>query len=247
MAKEFTSLRLRLHADAPHISYVFIKHHKPKEGEAEVPNALYVAGLPLGLDEVSLEAVFSVFGHVANVVLHPSKRSAAVVYESKEDVSQALQHASSGQVVDFPLPAPEGPVGLKAWVAAHRAQRPGNAELQKQLDGWMEAHEAAEAAREAARQAAMAEDGWTVVVRSKGRKRAREVGGMSTVSGGIAPAAAAAARAAADAKQAKQAENFYRFQQRDRRRSELMDLRHKFEEGRKRLAALKAARHFRPN
>jgi hypothetical protein len=36
-----------------------------------------------------------------------------------------------------------------------------------QLDDWMEAHEAAEAAREAARQAAMAEDGWTVVVRSK--------------------------------------------------------------------------------
>lgn len=29
--------------------------------------------------------------------------------------------------------------------------------------------------------------------------------------------------------------------------AELMDLRHKFEEGRKRLAALKAARHFRPN
>jgi hypothetical protein len=73
MAKEFQSLGLRLHADTPHISYVFIKHHKPKEGEAEVPNALYVAGLPLGLDEVSLEAVFSVFGHVANVVLHPSK------------------------------------------------------------------------------------------------------------------------------------------------------------------------------
>jgi hypothetical protein len=38
-----------------------------------------------------------------------------------------------------------------------------------QLDDWMEAHEAAEAAREAARQAAMAEDGWTVVVRSKVR------------------------------------------------------------------------------
>jgi hypothetical protein len=58
-----------------------------------------------------------------------------VVYESKEDVSQALSHASSGQVVDFPLPAPEGPVGLKAWVAQHKAQRPGNAELQKQVRG----------------------------------------------------------------------------------------------------------------
>ncbi|KAF6266678.1 ribosomal RNA-processing protein 7-domain-containing protein [Scenedesmus sp. NREL 46B-D3] len=227
--------------------YVFIKHHKPKEGEAEVPNALYVTGLPLGLDEVGLAAVFTVFGHVVNVVLHPSKRSAAVVYESSEGVSQALSHASSGQVVDFPLPVPEGPVGLKAWVAQHKARRPGNAELQKQLDDWMEAHEAAEAAREAAQQAAMAEDGWTVVVRSKGRKRARDVGGTSTVSGGIAPAAAAAARTAADAKQAKQADNFYRFQQRDKRRSELMDLRQKFEEGRKRLAALKAARHFKPS
>jgi hypothetical protein len=29
--------------------------------------------------------------------------------------------------------------------------------------------------------------------------------------------------------------------------AELMDLRQKFEEGRKRLAALKAARHFRPS
>lgn len=58
----------------------------------------------------------------------------------------------------------------------------------------------------------------------QGRKRAREVGGMSTVSGGIAPAAAAAARAAADAKQAKQAENFYRFQQRDKRRSGKRDI-----------------------
>lgn len=41
-----------------------------------------------------------------------------------------------------------------------------------QLDDWMEAHEAAEAAKEAARQAAMAEDGWTVVVRNKVRPKA---------------------------------------------------------------------------
>jgi hypothetical protein len=61
------------------------------------------------------------------------QRSAAVVFESKDDVSQAISHASSGQVVDFPLPAPEGPVGLKAWVAQHKAQRPGNAQLQQQV------------------------------------------------------------------------------------------------------------------
>lgn len=63
----------------------------------------------------------------------PLQRSAAVVYESSEDVAKALRHASSGQVVDFPLPVPEGPVGLKAWVAQHKAQRPGNAVLHKQV------------------------------------------------------------------------------------------------------------------
>jgi hypothetical protein len=36
-----------------------------------------------------------------------------------------------------------------------------------QLDAWIEEHEAAEAARLAAQQAAMAEDGWTVVTRTK--------------------------------------------------------------------------------
>lgn len=36
-----------------------------------------------------------------------------------------------------------------------------------QLDEWTEAYEEAEAARVRAQQAAMTEDGWTVVVRSK--------------------------------------------------------------------------------
>lgn len=157
-----------------------------------------------------------------------------------------MKQGSSGQLVQFELPLPEGPVGLKAWVAAHKAARPGNDELQKQvweqltpvlcaaccqhnawhtlyklihihctaahclswyqlqsntrmglvgslycvlcsclctmqqycmsclllllqLDAWVEDHEAAEAAKLAAQQAAMAEDGWTVVMRTKVR------------------------------------------------------------------------------
>ncbi|KAF8072922.1 Rrp7a [Scenedesmus sp. PABB004] len=243
---EFRSLGLRLHASSPVVSYVFVKRHREGEGEAAA-NALYVTGLPLGVDEVSLGSIFGVFGAVEQTVMHPSKRSAALVFESPEGVASALSHARGGQVVECALPLPDGPLGLKAWVAEHKAARPGNAELQKQLDDWMEAHEAEAAAREAARQQAMAEDGWTVVVRSKGRKRARDVGGVSTVSGGVAAAAAAAARAAAETKQSKQAENFYRFQTRDKRRNELMELRQQFEEGRKRLAALKAARHFKPS
>jgi hypothetical protein len=51
----------------------------------------------------------------------------------------------------------------------------------------------------------------------QGRKRAREAAGVSTVSGGVAQAAAQAA--AAGGSKGKQYEDFYRFQQRDKRRN----------------------------
>lgn len=63
------------------------------------------------------------------------QRSAAVVYETPDGVSAALKQGSSGQLVQYELPVPEGPVGLKAWVAQHKAARPGNAELQQQVRG----------------------------------------------------------------------------------------------------------------
>lgn len=72
---DYRSLGLRLHADSPFISYVFVKRHKPHAEEADIPNALYVTGLPLGLDQASLEAIFQLFGGVADVVMHPSRVS----------------------------------------------------------------------------------------------------------------------------------------------------------------------------
>lgn len=54
----------------------------------------------------------------------------------------------------------------------------------------------------------------------QGRKRAREEGGMATVSGGMPQAAAAVAAAtAAGVQQSRLVENFYRFQQREQRRT----------------------------
>lgn len=62
-----------------------------------------------------------------------SQRSAAMLYGDSSGVSKALSHAASGQIIDCPLALPDGPLGLKAWVAQHRAQRPGNQQLQKQV------------------------------------------------------------------------------------------------------------------
>lgn len=68
-------------------------------------------------------------------------------------------------------------------------------------------------------------------------------GSVAIASGGVAPAAAAAAAAA---KAKRLAQDFYRFRSRDARRGELAELRSRFEEDRARVAALRAARRFRP-
>lgn len=64
------------------------------------------------------------------------QRSAAVVYASADGVSAAMKHGGAGQLVQYEVPtaaAADGPVGLKAWVAQHKAARPGNEQLQKQV------------------------------------------------------------------------------------------------------------------
>ena len=77
------------------------------------------------------------------------------------------------------------------------------------------------------------------------KKKSSEVpsGSVATASGGVAPAAAAAAAAA---KAKRLAADFYRFRSRDARRDELAELRARFEEDKARVAALRAARRFRP-
>ena len=39
--------------------------------------------------------------------------------------------------MDFEVPEPDGPYGLKAWVLEHQAQFPGNEVLAAQLDEWV--------------------------------------------------------------------------------------------------------------
>lgn len=253
--QQLKSIGLQLRKDSSLISYIFLKAHQVREDDQQQQqgqdeqqqhphkHAVFVTGLPLGLEENDVEAVFSCFGGVSQVVLHNTKRSGVVVFEDARASSAALAAAGSGQVIEFEPDAPEGPRGLKAWVQRHKAQRPGTAALQKQLDDWVAHWEEEEAARQREREAAMAGDGWTVVVRSKGRKRAREAAGVSTVSGGIAQAAA---QAAAEGSKGKPYEDFYRFQQRDKRRNELVDLRTRFQEDRKRIAELRASRNFKP-
>ncbi|KAG2496503.1 hypothetical protein HYH03_005328 [Edaphochlamys debaryana] len=258
------TLGLRYVAGSPFIRYLAVKRHEQAHG---VGAALFVSGLPQGATEEVLKELFECFGPVSQAVLHPLKRSGIVVFGSEAGRLASLKYASRGQVLEYAGPAPrlpggggeegeegEGgeeantPIGLKVWVAEHKAARPGNEVLQAQIDDWMDAFDEEQERRARERQAAMGEDGWTVVVRAKGRKRTREEGGVTVQTGGAASNAAAAAAAAAAAKDAKtgQLGDFYRFQRRERRRNELVELRQRFEDDRRRLAQLKATRNFKP-
>ena len=84
------------------------------------------------------------------------------------------------------------------------------------------------------------DDGWTVVEAKRGRRKTTDDEG--TAVGGIRAATADQRRK--EGLQPK--ENFYRFQQREKRRGELFELKQKFEADKERVAKLKASRKFRP-
>jgi hypothetical protein len=134
------------------------------------------------------------------------------VYAPQQPPAHASLCAAPTEATSEPLfmTLPAVPACCAAWVHEHKSRRPGNKALQQRLDEWVAAFEAEEERKERARTQAMAEDGWTVVTRGKGRAKTTEEGGMTVRSGGVAQAAA---RAKGDAKGGVKIEDeFYRFQ-----------------------------------
>jgi hypothetical protein len=64
-------LRVRHKAGNPFLSYVAIKAHM--SGKQRDSPSLFLSGIPLGMEEGSVEQVFACFGDIQQVVLHPNK------------------------------------------------------------------------------------------------------------------------------------------------------------------------------
>ncbi|KAH7440990.1 hypothetical protein KP509_03G019700 [Ceratopteris richardii] len=148
----------------------------------------------------------------------------------------------SHKVIEIEIAESEPAVGMKKWLSEYHNQRPGLHVLQQRIDEFIADFEAREERARQERETAAAEEGWTVVTRHKGRKKTTDSESGITV-GGIAPAAV-------ENKQKKKttetALNFYRFQRREARRNEILELQQRFEEDKKKIVALRAARKFRP-
>lgn len=133
--------------------------------------------------------------------------------------------------------------GMKKWIMEYRQSRPGLKILQQRIDEFITAHEAEEEQARKEREARASEGGWTVVVHHKGRKKTTDS------ESGIAVGSVAQAAVMDKMGKKKSKEiglNFYRFQRREAQRNELMMLQSKFEQDKKRIQQLRAARKFRP-
>ncbi|GMY33387.1 stress response protein NST1 isoform X2 [Fagus crenata] len=134
--------------------------------------------------------------------------------------------------------------GMKKWIMEYHQSRPGLKVLAQNIDDFIVAHEAQLELERKEREAQAAEGGFTVVVHHKGRKKTTEVGSGTTV-GSVAKAVVEDKMAKKKGKEVVKTD-FYRFQRREAQRNEVMMLQSKFEEDKKRIQQLRAARKFRP-
>ncbi|XP_019419215.1 PREDICTED: nucleoporin GLE1 isoform X2 [Lupinus angustifolius] len=137
----------------------------------------------------------------------------------------------------------DGSKGMRKWISEYHQSRPGLNVLQQQIDDFITDHEEKLEEERKEREARAADGGWTVVVHHKGRKKTTDA------ESGVA--VGSVAQAAVEHKMTKKKHNevgldFYRFQKREAQRNEIMMLQSKFEEDKKRLQQLRAARKFRP-
>uniref|UniRef100_A0A7R9TGV5 Ribosomal RNA-processing protein 7 C-terminal domain-containing protein n=1 Tax=Prasinoderma coloniale TaxID=156133 RepID=A0A7R9TGV5_9VIRI len=135
--------------------------------------------------------------------------------------------------------------GMRAWLAAHAAARPGFAALKRRYDAAALAADRRAATEEEEKLAAARTadaDGWTLVVNRKGRKKSGGEGAVGGAKVSGVSAAAAAALAPKASKATKGLSNFYTFQAREKRRSELLTLREKFAEDKRKMARMKMQR-----
>ena len=158
------------------------------------------------------------------VLCYRAGTSGIILFDEPKSLAKALKTADGKKVVQVSIRGEQGeedddaePRGLKSWVEAHKAERPGATRLQEQLDAWTETHEEEEARIKAEREAKMAEDGWTVVKSQKGRKKTKDTPSGVTV-GAVTQGAATLLR---EKKQEQLVEDFYRFQKREKKRNEV--------------------------
>ena len=112
LSSSYSVLKLHLRGSSDQTRYLYLKPHTGSDA-LPTDRAIFVAGLPAQLGESSLLALFSRFGAVERVAVHPSRSGAVVLYEEAAGSAQAIKSARAGKAVRVDVAEPQAPFGLK--------------------------------------------------------------------------------------------------------------------------------------
>ncbi|XP_071730345.1 uncharacterized protein [Rutidosis leptorrhynchoides] len=135
--------------------------------------------------------------------------------------------------------------GMRRWIEKYHRARPGPEVLSQNIDSFLIDYWAEKEKEKKQKEEEAAEGGWTVVTHNKGRKKTTDAESGTTV-GSVAQAAVMDKMSNKKKKKEDVGIDFYRFQKREAQRNEIMMLQSKFEQDKKRIQELRAARKFRP-
>mmetsp|Transcript_4051 Transcript_4051/g.7774 ORF Transcript_4051/g.7774 Transcript_4051/m.7774 type:complete len:290 (+) Transcript_4051:75-944(+) len=240
------------------VRYLYVKAH----GSAS-KTALFVANIDKQWEKADVEQVFGAFGAVEKVELGNAEYCsfAVVHFENAKKLKRVIDACSDKGRPEpafewNPEPTKPGKRQRPAWLSEYLDARPGNKELKESSDKYLAEfarleNEEQERRRELERQAN--DDGFTVVTYKKGSKNVsaapKSLDTIQTSNGSAYLATmTGSTRKLNDEKNKKTKKqlHFYRFQNREKKVDELAELRSKFEQDKKHLARLKAARKFKP-
>ncbi|KAJ2717173.1 hypothetical protein H4R19_000117 [Coemansia spiralis] len=177
-----------------------------------------------------------------------SGSSAHVVLLETEELAKVLA-MKAGAIAAWPARDPDDSAnpleyrGLARYIYEHRAAHPPADLLKAELDSFMVKFEESQYERErmlSQQHNVPDADGFVTVV-SRGRNTKNSDG-----AGSVTAASVADARAAGAKKKEVVFGNMYRFQMRERKNNQLVELRKKFEEDKERIARMRQSRQFRP-
>jgi ribosomal RNA-processing protein 7 len=223
---------------------VYVRQHKSKDAQTPRERTLFVGNIPSGVESgVLLKAWQRAFGRVEAVTQAAATAGGAnsvlVVFRDPASIARALapiEHAIHLPRDGLEVANGAAPPQSEAW--AELRDKALKAEANRFMLRF-DAEQAAQKEAAAAVDGVPDDDGFVTVTRG-GKRGKRD---LEPAQGAEQPSAAAAKK-----KRSKTTElhDFYQFQQHERKRDHLQQLRQRFEQDKQRVAAMKAQRRFRP-
>uniref|UniRef100_A0A1A9X2K3 RRM domain-containing protein n=1 Tax=Glossina brevipalpis TaxID=37001 RepID=A0A1A9X2K3_9MUSC len=253
---------LRVSANAEHCHSVYMKEHFIRLIDPNKPKGrtLFIVNLPPYVTAQSLEKFFQQYGTVELVtfaekpgrdetekwhenltefsnVKPPFKfKVAYVVFKKNTSLGRALEASAINLFSDT---SKESFIesGMQLWHRQYQEEILDNEQTQKHIDGYMVAYDERERSTfEAAKNSAADVDGW-ITVGKQGRNSGFEQ--KESVVNKLE-------EKIEKGKKKKELKNFYTFQIRESKMKNILELRKKFEEDKKKIEIIKQTRRFKP-